>query len=124
MHRAAFLTFPFPGDKERLEIRSHSLAAAGGHHKGPPWAERGARWRWGGLRGQQSRGRDAVSCCKDWESSIPAAPFSPASSISTILPPHCSSRAEGCKGEFGGEGKDPILSPQSKFRLPLAPWLS
>lgn len=51
-------------------------------------------------------------------------PCSSVSTISTILPPHCSSRAQGCEGEFGGEGKDSILSPQSKFRLPRAPRLS
>lgn len=40
------------------------------------------------------------------------------------FPPHRSSRAEGRKGEFGGEGQDSISHPPSKFRLPPAPWLS
>lgn len=47
MHRAAFLTFPFPGDKERLEIRSHSLAAAGAITRG----HRGQREGPGGAGG-------------------------------------------------------------------------
>lgn len=51
MHRAAFLTFPFPGDKERLEMHSHSLAAAGGRQKGPPWAEERGEVALGGSQG-------------------------------------------------------------------------
>lgn len=123
MHRAAFLTFPFPGDKECLEIHSHSLAAAGGHQKGPPWAEeRDEVVLGGGLRGQQDCGA-VVGAGKAPSLQLPGC--SPCELCSApSFPPHRSSRAEGRKGEFGGEGQDPIFHPPSKFRLPTAPWLS
>lgn len=63
MHRAAFLTFPCPGDKECLEIHSHSLAAAGGHQKGPPWAEERDEVVLGGVSGDC---RIVEGLCEVW----------------------------------------------------------
>lgn len=66
MHGAAFLTFPFPGDKERLEMCSHSLAEPGGRQRGPPWAGDTGEAAWGGPGGQQRCHRDVGSAGGDW----------------------------------------------------------
>lgn len=119
--RAAFLTFPSGGQGAPGNAQPQ-LGSSWGHHKGPPWAAERGQVASGG-----AQGTGMVEGMQGAAGGTGRAPsLQPLRAlVSTILPSHCSSRAEGSKGEFGGEGKDPIYPSLSKFRLfQRAPWLS
>lgn len=81
---AAFLAFPCPGDKERLEIRSRSSAAAGGRRRGAlPGRGTGREAACGGPGRQRECRRAAVSRGREpggpHPCQVPARRFTPAS---------------------------------------------
>lgn len=121
MHGAAFLAFPFSGDKERLEICSQSLAASRGHQRGPP---RAGEMGEGSVGVSQGTAEMSQGCGEPWwglGTSTDSAPCElwPAPSF----PPCCLRRAEGGKGELGGEGQVGHLKviPPKQAQTPPSP---
>lgn len=101
-----------PGDRERLEMHSHSLAAAGAITRGHRGQGRGARWPRGGLRGQEwwkgaagGTGRaPSLQPCELW--SAPS------------FPPSAQAGLRGVKVNLGVRGKTPYSPPKQVQALP------